>query len=291
MERWSASLQSALKHRAVQGVLTAALLVPLVATAGQCWSSGYWGRSAGAALLFWPGVEWRWTVKMPVWLSMGAMMASYVAGIAWMVRRRTLSAVVLSALGGLIVAGLVAAGFNRLTGWREMQSIASIAVAGIANRLIFAHWHNPAWEELVFRGIPLVLLLAVRRTLGPGARWPLWAYYLVPAVVFAAYHVPGHGPSRILDTLILSVVFSWMALRYSFFAPLVMHYVLDAVSTLSLGRMPGIPTQEVAWLADHFTLLNSTWTVLMMTWMATVAVFAVARRYARPSTASPEASA
>jgi hypothetical protein len=43
-----------------------------------------------------------------------------------------------------------------------------------------------------------------------------------------------------------------------------MHDVLDAVSTLSLGKMPGIPRPEVAWLADHFTVLNSTWTILIM---------------------------
>jgi hypothetical protein len=284
MPRWSMSLQSALKHRLVQGVLAAALLVPLVATAGQYWFSDYWGQSAGAALLFWPGVEWRWTVRMPVWLSMGAMMASYVAGIAWMVRRRTLSAVVLFALGALIVANLAAAVVNLLTGWRELQTISSMALAGMANRLIFAHWHNPAWEEVVFRGIPLLFLLAVSRRLGPGARWGLWVYYLVPSVIFAAYHVPGHGPSRLLDTFILSMAFSWMALRYSFFAPLVMHYVFDAVSTLSLGKMPGIPRPEVAWLADHFTVLNSTWTILMMVWMAAIVVFAMVRRYGAEET-------
>ncbi len=52
-----------------------------------------------------------------------------------------------------------------------------MALAGMANRLIFAHWHNPVWEELVFRGIPLLFLLAVRRTLGRDARWSVWVYY------------------------------------------------------------------------------------------------------------------
>ncbi len=282
MKRWMASFRSALAHPVVLVTLAAALLVPLVATAGQYWSAGYWGQTAGVAILFWPGADWRWTVKMPVWLSMGAMMASYVAGIAWMVRRRTLSIAALAVLGGMVVANLAATGVNRLTGWRELQGLSSLATAGIANRLIFAHWHNPAWEELVFRGIPLVFLFAVRKSLGREARWAVWAYYLVPSVIFALYHVPGHGPSRLLDTFILSLVFGWMALRYSFFAPLVMHYVLDAVSTLSLGRMRGIPAQEVAWLGDHFTVLNSTWSILMLAWMGTVVVIAVATRFARP---------
>ena len=230
---------------------------------------------------------------MPVWLSMGAMLASYLAGIVWMVQRRTLSPVALSGLGALIVANVVAAAINYLAGWRELQTLSSMARAGIADRLIFAHWHNPAWEELVFRGIPLLFLLAVRRTTGRDARWSVWAYYLVPSLIFAAYHVPGHGPSRIVDTFILSLVFAWLARRYTFFAPLVLHYVFDAISTLSLGKMPGIPTAEVAWLADHFTVLNSTWTLLMMLWLASILAFALVGRYraARAPAVSPEASA
>ena len=279
MHRWLTSFRSALAHPVVLGILAAALLVPLVATAGQYWTSGFWSRSAGVLILFWPGLAWRWAPKLPVWLSMGTMMASYLAGIAWMVRRRTLSFVVLAALGGTIVANLAAAPVNHLAGWRELQSLSSMALAGLANRLIFAHWQNPAWEELVFRGIPLVFLFAARRAVGRDARWAVWSYYLVPAVVFALYHVPGHGPSRLVDTVILSLVFSWMARRYTFFAPLVMHYVFDAVSTLSLGRMRGIPAQEVAWLGDHFTVLNSTWTILMIAWMAAIVVFAAARRF------------
>ena len=206
MERWSASWLAGLKHPLAQGVMAGALLVPAVATAGQYWSSGFWGQSTGVGLLFWPGQAWHWTVRMPVWLAMGAMMASYVAGIAWMVRRRTLSLVALSAVAALVVANL-------------------------------------------------------------------------PAVVFAAYHVPGHGPSRLADTFILSLVFSWLALRYSFFAPLVLHYVFDAMSTLSFSKVPGIPAGEVAWLGDHVTLLNSTWSILMMLWMVSIAAVALVHRY------------
>jgi Type II CAAX prenyl endopeptidase Rce1-like len=279
MKRWSSSLRFALEHTVAQSALAAALFVPLVATVGQYWSSGYWSQSARVTLLFWPGVDWTWAVKMPVWLSMGTMLASYAVGIAWLARRRALAPVALSALAALIVANLAAAPLNYLAGWRELQTMSSMALAGKANRLIFAQWHNPVWEELVFRGVPLLLLLAARKALGRDARWSVRAYYLVPAVVFAIYHVPGHGPSRLVDTFILSLVFSWMTLRYSFFAPLVMHYVFDAVSTLSLGRMSGIPATEVAWLAEHFTVLNSTWTILMMLWLASIATVVLVRRY------------
>jgi len=280
MERWTVSLRSALKHNVVQASLAIALLVPLLATAGQFLSSGFWRQSSGVALLFWPGQDWQWTVSMPVWISMGAMLTSYLAGIAWLLRKRTLSAVVLSGVGALIAANAVAAALNYVAGWRELQVVSSMELAGKANRAIFSFWHNPAWEEVVFRGIPLILLfMAVRGKDGARPRWALWCYYVVPSLVMAAYHVPGHGPSRLVDTFLLSLAFAWMALRYSFFAPLVIHYVFDAVMTMSLGKMPNIPTREVAWLADHAALLNSTWTIALLLWLASIPVTLILRRY------------
>jgi hypothetical protein len=147
-------------------------------------------------------------------------------------------------------------------------------LAGKANRAIFALWHNPAWEELVFRGVPLGLLLMARRNARYAGPLASWCYYLLPAIAFAVYHVPGHGPSRLVDTFILSLAFSWLALRFTFFAPLVLHYVFDAMMTLSLGKMPNIPRAEVAWLAAHATALNTAWSVALLCWLLSLAVAA-----------------
>ncbi|WP_431602575.1 CPBP family glutamic-type intramembrane protease [Clostridium pasteurianum] len=57
---------------------------------------------------------------------------------------------------------------------------------------------------------------------------------LVHSIAFAAYHVPNHGPSRILDIVISGCIFAYLALKYSFFAPLVLHYMSDANSILDL---------------------------------------------------------
>ncbi len=209
---------------------------------------------------------------------MGAMLVSYLAGIGWMLRKRTLSVVVLWSICALVVANLAASGLNSLTGWRELQVISSMDLAGKANRAIFSLWHNPAWEELVFRGAPLLLLLLVRKNIPRAAGWALWGFYLVPSAVFAAYHVPGHGPSRLVDTFVLSLAFAWMTLRFTFFAPLVMHYIFDALMTLSLGKMPNIPRTEVAWLADHQTVLNSTWTLTLLAWLMMIPVMFIVRR-------------
>ena len=109
--------------------------------------------------------------------------------------------------------------------------------------------------------------------------WPMkQSQMIVPSVIFAWYHVPGHGPSRLVDTLILSLVFAWMARRYTFFAPLVMHYVFDAVMTMSLGKMPNIPASEVTWIAAHSTALNSAWTIALLLWIASVPALVLRRR-------------
>jgi len=278
MEPWSTSLRSALEHRSGQILLALAFLVPAVTTAGQYWATGFWSQWTKVALLFWPGQTRNWGVQLPVWVSMGAMLASYVVGIAWLIRRRTFGAAVLAALGAIVAANLAGAGVNRLVGWHELQTVSSMDLAGKANRAIFSLWHNPAWEELVFRGVPLALLLAAERTKGRTPRWALWSYYVVPSAIFAWYHVPGHGPSRLVDTFILSLVFAWMARRYTFFAPLVMHYVFDAVMTLSLGKMPNIPATEVAWIAAHSPALNSTWTITLLLWVVSMPILVIRRR-------------
>lgn len=274
------SIRGALDHPSVQLPIAVALLVPAVATTGQYAASGYWAQSSRVALLFWPGADASWGVQLPVWLSMGTMIASYAAGVGWLFRRRTLSSVVLVGACALIVANAAAAGLNAVTGWQELQSASAMDLAGRANRAIFALWHNPAWEEMVFRGVPLGLLLVVRRQMKRADPIATWCYYLLPAMAFAVYHVPGHGPSRLVDTFILGLAFAWMALRFTFFAPLVLHYVFDAMMTLSLGKLPNVPRAEVSWLATHATALNSAWSVALLCWFFAIATVLVIHRLA-----------
>jgi hypothetical protein len=255
-----ASVTSAAEHRAVQGLLALALTVPLAATVGQYWTSGFWRHNTGVLVLFWPFAQWNWTVHMNAAIAMGAIAVLYVRGIERLWRQRTLTVVMLAGVGGLIVAQLAGGAVNRFTGWRELAPLGSFDLTGRANRFIFAQWHNPVWEEVVFRGLPLLAYAWLAR------RWPTagkWAYFVVPAVAMAAYHVPGHGYSRIVDTFILSVVFAWLALRYSFWSVLVVHCVLDAVSVLSLGKR-GAPPDEVRWLADNFHAVNTTFSLAML---------------------------
>ena len=259
------SLVSAAEHRAVQGLLSLALTVPLVATAGQYWGSGFWRQTTGVAILFWPGAAWKWTVQANATAVMLVIAALYIAGIVRLLRDRTLAAVLAAGIGGILVAQTAATVVNHFTGWKDHQALGSMNAAGIVNRLILAQWHNPIWEEVVFRGLPLLAYTWLVK------RWPTavkWGYFILPALAMSAYHVPGHGYSRFVDTFLLALVFEWLALRYSFWSVLVLHCVLDAVSVLGVGKMKGVSVGEARWLVEHFHALNTTFTLAMLAAMA-----------------------
>jgi hypothetical protein len=273
--RWRKAFNTAAEHASIQVLVAFALVLPLAATVGQFWTSGFFRQTAPFTVLFWPGIQWHWSIPLNATLIVAFFAMTYLSGIAWLFRQRTLAKVALAGVGALIAAQLLGAAVNYLTGWRELQQLGSMELAGQANRLILAQWHNPIWEEVVFRGIPLVCLaLAVKK-------WPraktvaTWCYFLVPSLIFAAYHVPGHGYSRIADTFFLSLIFAWLALRYGFSSVVVLHYVYDAMSVLSLGKLKSIPTAEVQWLADHFTLLNSSFSLTVLGVLCLMAFFFV----------------
>ena len=257
----SAAVVSASRHVGIQLLLAFALVVPFAATVGQYWDSGFFRQSVGFPILFWPGAQWRWTIPMNVTAMVVLFGTTYLAGIGLLLHRRTLGIVIFAGIGALIAAKVVGAAVNRVTGWRELQVVSSMDLAGKVNKLILAQWHNPIWEEVVFRGIPLLCLTLLVKKWPHARRAGTWCYFLLPSLVFAEYHVPGHGYSRLPDTFLLSLIFAWLALRYGFSAVMVLHYIFDAVIVLSLGKMKNIRTDEVRWLADHFGLLNSMFTL------------------------------
>ena len=74
--------------------------------------------------------------------------------------------------------------------------------------------------------------------------------------MFAAYHIPNHGPARIVDTFILGCTFAFLALKYSFLAPLVLHYIFDAKSVINIANMKVIPKSQIFWLTQNNALLH-----------------------------------
>lgn len=266
---------AASEHVSIQLLLAFALILPFAATVGQYWNSGFFLQSVGFQILFWPGATWHWAVPMNVTVAVALFGSSYLAGIGWLFHRRALGKVIFAGIGALIAANLLGTAVNHFTGWRELQVVSSMDLAGKVNRLILSLWHNPIWEEVVFRGIPLLCYASLVQKSPRAKRIGTWCYFLVPSLVFAAYHVPGHGYSRIPDTFVLSLTFAWLALRYGFCAVMVLHYIFDAVMVLSLGKLKNIRTDEVRWLADHFGILNSMMSVAMLAILALMIILTV----------------
>ncbi|HEY2016264.1 MAG TPA: CPBP family intramembrane glutamic endopeptidase [Bryobacteraceae bacterium] len=265
------AVAAASSHIAVQTLLAFALIVPLAATIGEFSNSGFFRRQVDLEILFWPGGKWHWAIPMNVAAIMAVLGLSYLSGIAWLVHRRTLGRVIFAGVGALIAANVVGSAVNYLTGWREGQVVGSMELAGKLDRLILSQWHNPIWEELVFRGIPLLCLAFVVKKWSVARKVATWCYFLIPSLVFAAYHVPGHGYSRLADTFVLSLAFAWLALAYGFSAVMVLHYIFDAMIVLSLGKFRNFRTDEVRWLADHFGLWNSMFSLAVLAMLCAMA--------------------
>jgi len=257
--------------------IAAVLLVPLIATIGQYVDTGFMSKSNPVLILFWPGVDSQVTLTAPVWLAMGAMLLSYTAGVIYLLYRRNLGKVALLGLIATLVAVGLASAVNSITGWYELQDSNCMDLVGKTDAAIFSLWHNPIWEEIVFRGIPFIILLVVlKRTKNQRTSfWAKAAYMVIPSIAFSLYHIPNHGASRIVDTFILGLAFAWMTLRFSFFAPLVLHCMFDAMMVANLGSLAGVPPEEITWLTTHHGLLNSISSAAIISVLALIPILSI----------------
>lgn len=238
------------------------LLFPLIGTVGQFLNTSYFGKSVPILILFWPGSDINVKIPVFVWLFMGLVFISYLAGIVYMLKKRTLGKVIFITILFFIFSIILR---NILTHSFGLQESPMPDLTGKANASILAQWHNPIWEEIVFRGIPLLILLGVEKFITKKRTTTgVLLYMIIPAVIFGLYHVPGHGLIRLFDTLILGAGFSWLALKYTFFAPMVMHCIADAMIVLNLTKIPTIQPSEVAWLANYGPTLNTFSSMLVL---------------------------
>jgi hypothetical protein len=207
------------------------------------------------------------------WLIMGLIFASYVAGIYYMLKKGTLGKVMLITISLFICATLLQT-FLKVTFGLKESSLPDLA--GKANSTILALWHNPIWEEIFFRGIPLLILLGVEKYITKKRTLTgVILYCLVPSVICGFYHIPGHGLIRFFDTLIISAGFAWMALRYTFFAPVVMHYIADAMMVMSLNKISSIQPSEVGWIIKYGPSLNTFSSMLVLVFIVLIPVLII----------------
>lgn len=245
-----------------QLILVLIFSLPLISTLAQFITSGFIKQYTPVPILFWPGVNQKFSLSLPAWLIFGIMAISYVTGIMYMLKKNTLGKVVVAGILWIILAKLTVYIISTAFGLKELESINSVIKAGVANRLIFSLWHNPAWEEIVFRGLPLILLLALKKKLSTQKyKLAIVLYIIIPSIAFALYHVPNHGYIRIVDTFIGGIIFAFLALKYTFFAPLILHYFADAAAVISMGKMKALPQNEVLWLVNNYTFINTVFSI------------------------------
>jgi hypothetical protein len=251
------------------------LLIPIVATIGQYIDTGYFRKEVPVLLLYWPGSDFEIKIQVYVWLIISLMLGSYLAGIFYLCHKRTIGKVILFTIGFFIISILIRTLLSRIFG---LQESALPDMKGKANSLILAQWHNPIWEEIVFRGIPLLLLLGSERYITKRRTLTgVLLYFIIPSFFLGLYHIPGHGLIRFFDTLVLSLGFSWLAFRYSFFAAIVMHCIADAMIVLSLDKITTIAPNEIPWILHYGPTLNTIWSFLILAFIILIPVIIISR--------------
>jgi len=254
-ELLSKTIRSFPENNIFQIIAVTILSIPVIATIGQFLNTSYFVKTISVLVFYWPGTAFEIKIKMVAWLIMSLIFISYIAGIAYLFQKKNLGKVVLVTIILFIFSGLIQTVLKQAFG---LEETALPDLAGKANSTIFGLWHNPVWEEIVFRGIPLLILLGIEKYIvKKRTDTGVLLYFIIPSVVFGFYHIPGHGLIRFFDTLVISTGFAWMALRYTFFAPLVMHYIADAMMVMNLNKISSIQAVEVPWIIRYGQSLNT----------------------------------
>jgi hypothetical protein len=252
---------------------TLMLILPVIATTGQFISANYFQKSIPVMLLYWPGSDFTLSITMIVWVFMGMVFLSYLAGIIYMLDKRTLVKVIILTILAFICTNLLKLILISVTGWQE-KSLPDMA--GKADSVLLAQWHNPIWEEIVFRGIPLLILLAIEKYITKNRTITgMLIYLIIPSVACGLYHIPGHGLIRFFDSTLLGIFFAWLALRYTFFAPVVMHYIADALIVFNLDKITSIHSSEIYWLVQYGRSIGSFFWLLTMLLVALIPVLII----------------
>lgn len=260
----------------MQFLIAVIFIIPLIGIIGQYISSGFIFDNESVNLLYWPGCNYRLSVFLPVYISFGIMAVSYIYGIVYMCRKKNFLKVVLISFIFLFLNNLLGDIINFFIGIRDMQNINNIDFDGLVDKIIFASWYNPLWEEIFFTGIPLLLYTVL--TKGKSSKVKSIGkllYFICPSILCSIYHIPNHGPARIVDTFFTHILLEYIAFKFSFFANLVMHYIFDAMIVLSFYKYNNIPHSEIKWLVDNSSTLNTLMSILIIVFVLSVIFLAV----------------
>ncbi|MBE6062709.1 MAG: CPBP family intramembrane metalloprotease [Clostridium butyricum] len=246
MQRLRKIIENTCESKVLQIIISIIFMIPLLATVGQYLDSKFIFEKSPISLLYWPGYKEGVRFYIRIWVIFGGMAISYLYGIYYMCRRKIFVKVVLISIGGLFLSQGLGNIVNYFIGIRELQNVNSMELNGLVNRMILAQWYNPLWEEIFFTGVPLTLYVLFFKE--KSKRIKLIGkiiYFIIPSIICSVYHIPNHGAARIIDTFLIHVIFQYIALKYSFWANLVMHYISDAMIVTSIYRLKNVSYGEI----------------------------------------------
>lgn len=246
------------KNFIFQLIMAVIFIIPAIETIGQYINSGFMSCKEGFPIIFWPGTKVNIFYSTYVWISMLIMISTYIGGIVYLLRKKEFGIVVIIGIIGIECIGFICFKLgNVISNFAIWNGLQGMPITSFANKSIFSKWSNPLWEEIVFRGIPLILLLILKKKLSVKTyKFAVIAYLIIPSIMFSVYHIPNHGTGRIVDTFIAGVVFAYLGLKYSFFAPLVIHYFVDIIYIITISSERSIPKEQIIWLTQNTQLIN-----------------------------------
>ena len=195
------------------------LLVPLLRLMQLTYDRRWWWSPSEIDLLPFPA-PWTLRSSVAVW-TLGFCCAALTAAATAVMRGN-------AATLATIVAGVE--GLYTLLHWK--RKTAPLESSFPVSIIAFGLWHNAVLEELIFRGLPL--LVGAVTGLSTLTFWPQ-VYVMATALAFGLHHHRLGRAGRFYDTTLFGAVLAIVALHLGLTAAILLHSIHNARS-LPLGH-------------------------------------------------------
>jgi len=202
----------------VEGLAVAVLAIPLLRLTRVGYDPVWWQWSLMDLMPF-PSP---WSIRSPLWAWYLLFWVLSICALGMAASRGSAAtlAVVVAALEG---------GYALMNKRRKSAPVDPSFPRSI---LAFGLWHNALLEELIFRGLPL--LVGVATGLSARSAWP-YIYVCFTALLFGLYHLKRNRPVRFYDTAVFGVLLALVVLHYGLLPAVLVHSIHNALS-IPLGH-------------------------------------------------------
>lgn len=244
-------LDKILKNTVFQMLAALIFLTPLIETIGQFDSSKFMYKSVSIKASFLPGSLKNLSFDISAEVVIILLFSLYAVGILYMLIKRAFGKAAIVGILGYLCSQILFYSFSSTTGFKDMQTIESMVKSNDINQVMFYLWEEPFIEEVLFRGLPLLIIMFLKNKVPKKAFIVLVIlYFIVPSALSGVSALP-HGVSRIPDTVFMSVIFAYIAYQYSFFSSLVVHIGISTASIINMVNMKEVQQSQIPWLVQN----------------------------------------